>query len=108
MPMAATTQSDPAVVSPRTDSPSRMIAPAPPAATPSRSRTCQPESVGMLLARCSNRHVLEAPELLDAARCEVEQLVESRAVERDLLRRRLHLDEPAVPGHDDVQVDIRV
>src|SRR5439155_14760459 len=35
-----------------------------------------------------------------------EQLVELRTRERVALRRRLHLNEPAVAGHDHVQVDV--
>src|SRR5579862_1288956 len=39
---------------------------------------------------------------------EGEQLVERLARERVALRGRLHLDEPAVAGHDDVHVRVRV
>src|SRR5436190_11771073 len=45
-------------------------------------------------------------DLLDRHPGELEQLVELRTRERVALRRRLHLDEPAVAGHDDVQVDV--
>ncbi len=47
---------------------------------------------------------LRRAERLDPAGGEVEQIVEQVARERLLLGRRLHLDEPAVPGHDDVHV----
>src|SRR4051794_1320912 len=176
MPIAATTQSVAAVVSPRTEKPCRMIAPAPrkpipvttcaamrvgsartmllpPArnswkpyaetivnrAEPSETRRCvltpasrsrssrsnptippsphanasrtsasQPLSVGTLLRRCIDGLPLHGRELLDPGRCEVEQLVEARPLERHLLRRRLHLDEASVARHDDVDVHVRV
>ena len=38
---------------------------------------------------------------------EVEQLVERSRSNGTLLGGRLHLDEPAVAGHDDVDVDVR-
>src|SRR3954447_4043461 len=161
MPIAATTHNVAAVVRPRTDSPSRMIAPAPrnpipvticaatrdgsartieppPArnswnpyaemivnsAEPSETRRCvrmpasrsrisrsnpitapsahasvrrrnasPPVRVGTLLTRCIDGLLLERGEILDPRDREIEQLVEPRAVERHLLRRRLHLDE---------------
>src|SRR3954454_8125749 len=176
MPIAATSHSVAAVVSPRTDRPSRMIAPAPrkpipvtiwaamrvgsarttlppwvrnswkpyaetrvksadpretrrcvrmPAsrsrssrskptappsahATVSRTSASQPPSDGMLLTRYCNRVVLEGAQVLDPGRGEIEQLVETRAVEGHLLRGRLHLDEAPVVRHDDVDVDVRI
>src|SRR5581483_1727732 len=175
MPIAPTTHSVAAVVNPRTDSPSRMIAPAPrkpmpvticaairvgsvrttlpplvrkswkpyaetivKSAAPSETRRCvrtpasrsrisrstptaaprpaarsrrtsasRPPRDGRLLARSIDRVLLYELELLDPALGEVEQLVELLAVERHALRSRLHLDEAAVPGRDDVQVDVR-
>src|SRR6187399_2486149 len=47
---------------------------------------------------------LRGRDRLDPARGEVEKLVEQIARERVALGRRLHLDEPAVAGHDDVHV----
>ena len=49
---------------------------------------------------------LRLAELLDAGLGEREQVVERGARERRALGRRLHLDEAAVAGHDDVGVDL--
>ena len=49
-----------------------------------------------------------APSSSIPRRGEVEQLVEPRAVERHLLRGRLHLHETPVARHDDVDVDVGV
>src|SRR3954447_21250999 len=88
---------------------STPIAPPRIAATPSRSTTCQSLSVGIALAaRSCNRVVLVAPEVVDAGGGEVEQVVESRAVERHALGGGLHLDEAAVAGHHDVDVHLGV
>src|SRR3954470_1980383 len=174
MPMAATTQSVAAVVSPRIESPSRMIAPAPrkpmpvticaamrdgsartmlslptrnswkpyaetivnsadpsdtsrcvripasrsrisrskpmmapsPHANVRRTSASHPSSDGALATRCIDSLLLMERELLDAGSSEVEQLVQARPVERNLLRGRLNLDEAPVAGHDDVDVDL--
>src|SRR6478672_2870316 len=74
----------------------------------SRSSASQPSSAGMLLARDIDRLLLQRRELVDPAGCEVEQLVEPLARERNLLRGGLHLDEASVAGHDDVDVDLGV
>src|SRR5882762_1596516 len=88
---------------------STPIAPPRAAATARRSTTCQSLSVGMvLIARCSNRFVLVTLEVFDTGRREVEQIVETFAVERHLLGRRLHLDEAPVARHHHVHVDVRV
>src|SRR5438094_1539313 len=176
MPIAATTQSVAAVVRPRTDSPSRMIAPAPrkpmpvticaamrvgsarttdppcvrnawkpyaetivksaepsetsrcvripasrsrssrskptaapsPPATARRSSASQPASDGISLTRSRNSLLLEALQILDPRSREIEQLVEPLPLERHLLGGGLHLDEPPVAGHDNVDVDLRV
>src|SRR5712692_9314982 len=169
MPIAATTHKVAAVVSPRIERPSRMIAPAPrkpipvticaairvgsarttlpppvrnswnpyaetivksadpsetrrcvripasrsrssrskptvaprPAAAASRTVASQPASRGISLTRSCNGILLEALQILDTGRSQVEQLVEPLALERHLFRRRLHLDEASVAGHDD-------
>src|SRR5438132_822258 len=49
---------------------------------------------------------LGGPQPLDAGGRELEQLVERRARERGALGGGLHLDEPAVAGHDHVRVDL--
>src|SRR5690242_6905454 len=163
MPIAATSQSIAAVVSPRTERPWRMIAPAPrkpmplticaairvgstrgdvnayaltrvksaeptqttrcvrrpawrsrssrsrpiappsPAATVSRSRMCGHD--GALEIAADSIFLLLADQPAAALR-EVEQLAEELARERILLRRRLHLDQPPVAGHDDVHVGV--
>src|SRR2546421_3383811 len=178
MPIAATSQRVAAVVRPRTDSPCRMIAPAPrkpmplticaairvgsvrtsdppctrnsrkpyaetsvksaepthttrcvrnpacrsrssrsmpiapprPAAMTSRKRTCGQARVGPTALRTWSIDglLLESCDLLDAPLGEPEQLVEPLPGERILLGRRLHLDEAAVAGHDDVHVRVRV
>src|SRR4051794_36364887 len=84
---------------------SKPTAPPSPAASARRSKASQLLSAGISLTRSCNCLLLEALQVLDPGRGQVEQLVESSAVERDLLRRRLHLDEPAVVRHDDVDVD---
>src|SRR6476661_6164409 len=61
-----------------------------------RNSASQLLSVGISLTRSCNGLLLEALQVLDAGRGQVEQLVEPRPVERDLLCRRLHFDEPAV------------
>src|SRR5437868_9032462 len=82
-------------------------APSPPA-TARRASASQPESAGMSLTRNGNGLLLEALQILDPGRREIEQLVEPLALERHLLGGRLHLDEPAVARHDDVDVDLRI
>src|SRR5919198_5613810 len=174
MPIAATTQSVAAVVSPRTERPCRMIAPAPrkpipvttcaatrvgsartmlppetrksrnpyapaivnraapietsmcvrkpasrsrssrsiptappsAAATASRRSASSQSSAGTLDASSIERPLLRLPDRLDPRRRQIEQLVQVVAVEGRALGRRLHLDEPPVAGHDDVQVDL--
>src|SRR3954463_14040329 len=175
MPIAATTQSVAAVVSPRTERPWRMIAPAPrkpmpvticaamrvgsarttlapefrnswnpyaptivnsadpsetsrcvrspasrsrssrsmpmspprPAASDNRNRASPQWRLGRVLAaRCSNSFLLCGGELFDPLGRELEQLVEPRAAERLLPRRRLPLDERTFARHDDVHVHV--
>src|SRR6185437_8760860 len=78
------------------------------AATASRAQMLAQLSSWTSLARSIDRLPLRGGELVDPDRREIEQLVEPGAIERDLLGGRLHLDEPAVAGHDDVQVDVGV
>src|SRR6266480_4459332 len=78
-----------------------------PAATTRRRNASQPPSAGTLLARSIDRFLLRRRQLVDAVGGEIEQIVEAVAVERRALRRRLHLHEPTVARHHDVQVDIR-
>src|SRR5437763_1573704 len=174
MPIAATTQSVAAVVRPRTDSPCRMIAPAPrkpipvtiwaairvgsartmlppetrksrnpyapaivksaaptetsmcvrnpasrsrssrsiPTAPPSAAATTSRRSAsaqcsaGTLDASSIESLFLRLLDRRDPGRGKVEQLVQARAVERRPLGRRLHLHQPAFPGHHDVAVDL--
>src|SRR5207249_7728329 len=77
-----------------------------PVATTSRSTASQPPIAVALLARSIDGLLLARHQLLDAACCEIEQGVEPFAVERNALRGRLHLDEPPVAGHDDVEIDV--
>src|ERR671934_3051031 len=65
------------------------------AASASRRSTSHEESVGRL---CTERVLLGVADPGDAALREVEHLVEDVPWEGDALRRRLHLDELAVPG----------
>src|SRR5581483_759985 len=76
------------------------------AATASRRSTFQWPRDAALLARSIRRVLLDAFELLDAGGCEVEQLVQPAAFERNALGGRLHLDETALAGHDHVHVDV--
>src|SRR4051794_21993214 len=88
---------------------STPIAPPRSAAAPSRKSTWKSLSVGTALAaRSCNRLVLMLLQVRDSRGCEIEQVVEAGAVERDALGRRLHLDEAAVTGHDDIDVDVGV
>src|SRR5262244_1468954 len=82
---------------------SRSIPTTPPsaAATATRSSTCDQESDGISASGSIEGGLLRLANLADALRGQVEQLVQPVAVERRALRRRLHLDEPLVPGHDD-------
>src|SRR4051794_25008095 len=77
-----------------------------PAATTSRSTASQPPIAVALLARSIDGLLLARRQLLDAACCEVEEVVEPFAVERNTFRGRLHLDESPVARHDDVEVDV--
>src|SRR6266576_4727667 len=172
MPIAATSQSDAAVVSPRTERPWRMIAPAPRKPIPvticaamrvgstlapkllkpyaetsvksaeptettrcvrspacrsrsSRSSPIAPPSAAATKSRSSTSgHPIVGPakttlreltrdglslqrcDLADAARGQLEQLVERLTRERVSLGRRLHLDEAPVAGHHDVHVGV--
>src|SRR5579884_427364 len=66
-------------------------------------------SSGRVLAQSDvDRLLLVRRELVDARCGEVEQLVEPLPVERHPLGRRLHLDEAAVAGHDDVDIDLGI
>src|SRR4051794_9943611 len=59
-----------------------------------------------LAARSVDSTLLLSPDELDSARGQAEQLVELVASEGHLLCGRLHLDEPSVARHHDVQVDV--
>src|SRR6476646_1140978 len=87
---------------------SKPTAPPSAPATERRSSASQPLSAGISLTRSCNGLLLEALQVLDPGCGQVEQLVEPGAVERHLLRRRLHFDETSVVRHDDVDVDVRV
>src|SRR5438874_8776519 len=77
------------------------------AASESRRSDSSQLSVGRLLdASCSNGFFLRGRELLDAPRSELEQVVEAGPAEGRPLGGRLHLDQGAVAGHDDVHVDL--
>src|SRR5688572_20702731 len=78
---------------------SRPIAPPSAAATNSLTATSIHDSSGKGVLLCPR-------DLRDAARREIEQLVELLAGERRALGGRLHLDEPAVPRHHDVHVGL--
>src|SRR5207253_9142233 len=90
---------------------SRSIPTAPPstAARNSRSRASSHGSDGIAaLSKRSLEHgVLQIRDAHDARCGELEQLVEPFARERVALRRRLHLDQPRIAGHDDVHVRLR-
>src|SRR5438132_587706 len=87
---------------------SKPIAPPSPAATASRARLSAHVRCGSTLSKRSLEGAeLRLRDLVDPDGRELEQLVEQRARERIALRRRLHLDEPAVAGHHDVHVDLR-
>src|SRR5262249_37766930 len=114
---AEPTQTRRCVRSPACRSRSSRLAPtAPPstAASESRSRTCGQVRDGTT-ARLSawlregNRHRpgLKLADPGDACGRKGEQIVERLPRERISLRRRLHLDQPAVAGHDDVHVRVR-
>src|SRR5579859_229997 len=86
---------------------SRPIAPPSSAATASRSSvSSQPSEKTSANDRLDAADLLLADHL-DPGRGEIEELAEPLAAEGVALGRRLHLDEPAVAGHDDVQVDVR-
>src|SRR5438477_10740844 len=82
------------------------------AAAESRSSTCGHVRFGMTastLWKCNgDRLLLELADLGDSGFCEREQLVERLTRERIALRRRLHLDQASVAGHDDVHVGVGV
>src|SRR5579884_743127 len=88
---------------------SNPIAPPSAAATPRRSTRSPQPSVGTAaLSKWRSRELeLQLRDPADPERRKVDQLVEQLARERVPLRRRLHLDEPAVAGHDDVHVGLR-
>src|SRR5256714_4668269 len=73
------------------------------AASASRSRTSHESRVGML---CTERVPLRVADLRDPGVGEVEHLVERGSREGRALRRRLHLDEVAASGDDDVHVHL--
>src|SRR6478752_5726943 len=73
-----------------------------------RNSASQPLSAGISLTRSCNGLLLETLQVFDADRGQVEQLVEPRPVERDLLGGRLDFDEPPVVRHHDIDVDVRI
>src|SRR5579884_702404 len=75
------------------------------AATASR-RSVSSQPIETSVTRRLDRAPLLHGDALDTGRRELEQLVQLPAAERLALGRRLHLDETAVAGHDDVQVDV--
>src|SRR5690348_10579381 len=83
---------------------SAPIAPPSAPASTSRSRTAPQLRSGSTDGL--DRVPLGETDLLDPARGEVEQLVQLIAGERSSLGRRLHLDQPAVAGEHDVDVDL--
>src|SRR5215210_6406877 len=85
---------------------STPIRPPSTAASASRRSDSSQLSVGRLDASCSNGFLLCCGELLDPTCSELEQLVQPCTAERSALRRRLHLDERAFAGHDDVHVHL--
>src|SRR5688500_18088032 len=82
---------------------SRPIAPPSTAASSSRRRASVVERSGTV---GRDRVLLRDRDLLDAARREIEQVVEQVPRERVALGGRLHLDEAAVGGHHDVHVGL--
>src|SRR5439155_15165801 len=87
---------------------SRSIPTAPPsaAASASRNRASSQESDGRLAASSIERLPLRLADLGDPRSGQVEQRVEPFAVERRPLGRRLHLDQPPLARHDDVEIDL--
>src|SRR4051794_10997164 len=86
---------------------SRPTAPPSAAARARRRSASSHESDGTLVAANSIESLLLGlADSLDPRRAEVEQLVEPGPVEGGALRGRLHLDEAARAGHDQVQVDL--
>src|SRR3954471_2769758 len=87
---------------------SRSTPTAPPstAASTSRRSASLQESETTSAPRSIRSLPLRGRDHLDAAQREVEQLVELLARERLALGGRLHFDEPAVAGRDDVEVDV--
>src|SRR5512133_882609 len=84
---------------------SSPMAPPRAAATASRSRICPQVRDGTSASGIEYRF-LGFADRLDPRRAEVEQLVQPGPVEGRALRGRLHLDETAAPGHDEVEVDL--
>src|SRR6266540_2482013 len=76
------------------------------AAIASRPTASQSPRACALVARSINRLLLARRELVDAGGGEIEQRIQSVAVEGHALRGRLHLDEASVPRHHDVQIDL--
>src|SRR5215216_3166823 len=74
-----------------------------PAASPSRSASSANVSSGM---HGLGGRPLRRRDLVDTLRAEREHLVQVVAREGGALGRRLHLDQPAAPGHHDVEVDL--
>src|SRR3954453_23886595 len=87
---------------------STPIRPPSTAARAIRRRASLESSVGSSDKSSVQRLLLGTRDLVDPAGGEVEQAVEAFPVEGDLLRRRLHLDEPAAAGHHDVHVPLRL
>src|SRR5438552_4996994 len=86
---------------------SRPSTPPSAAASATRRRISHDESVGRLEASSIECFFLDGYELVDPGLGEPEQLVETRARERCPLGGRLHLDQLAGAGSDDVHVHLR-
>src|SRR5947207_980226 len=76
------------------------------AASATRPRISAQEREGILDASSTSGFLLRRRDPSDPDRRQLKKLVQALARERFLLGGRLHLDEPAVTGHDDVHVDL--
>src|SRR5512132_4097319 len=83
---------------------SSRSAPIAPPRTPATTRRTRTSA--QLISGSTNGLSLSDSDLLDTTRGQVEQDIELVAVERRALGRRLHLDQPAVAGHDHIHVHL--